>query len=432
MDMRAQNCVFQDAVSRLRRLGEEASVEDHVLNLLHNPKTFIQASLPVRMDNGSTEYFVGYRCRYNDTLGPTKGGIRFHSEASPSEVKALALWMTIKCAIAGLPYGGGKGGITVDPRALSKLELERLSRAYIRAMAEFIGPDTDIPAPDVHTNPRIMGWMQDEYETIRGRKVPAVITGKPINLGGSFGREEATGRGAFICTELLRDKFGRDPKTMTAAVQGFGNAGYHAARLLEQAGYKIVAISDSRSAIHCEDGLDVEAVWKVKQASTELKAVYGDSTVSESMHHAHHISHEELLGLDVDVLLPSALENSITLANVDNIRAPWIVEVANGPINSDAEHILDERGVLIVPDVLANSGGVIVSYFEWVQNRAGYPWTLKDVREKLNLRLTESFETIWNLKESTGSTMRSAAYTIALRRIEAVLEEQGSKNYFQN
>jgi glutamate dehydrogenase (NADP+) len=382
------------------------------------------------MDDGSTRYFTGYRCRYNDILGPTKGGVRFHPNVNSGEVQALALWMTIKCAVVGIPFGGAKGGVTVDPKSLSRMELERLTRAYMRAMVDFIGPDTDIPAPDVYTNARIMGWMQDEYETIRRGKWPAVVTGKPIALGGSEGREEATGRGAFLCIEALRRQHQREAKDIRVAVQGFGNAGYNVARLLQHAGYRIVALSDSHGGIYSEAGFDIHSVWQDKQQSRELHGVYCDGSVCHSVEHEK-ITNEQLLALDVDLLIPAAMENVITDNNVISIRAPWIVEVANGPITSSAEATLERRGTLIVPDVLANAGGVLVSYFEWVQNRAGYPWTLEQVNTRLQERIENAFQAIWDRHIHEERSLRNAAYTIALLRIEEALVIHGSKGYFQ-
>ena len=378
----AESDVFQDAIARLERLGRESGTSEELIDALRRPKATLEASLPVRMDDGSRRHFTAFRCRYNDALGPTKGGIRFHPDVSRAEVQALALWMTIKTAVVGIPYGGGKGGVIVNPKGLSPMELERLSRAYVRAMADFIGPDVDIPAPDVYTNERIMGWMVDEYETIQRRKAPGVITGKPIRLGGSLGRDEATGRGAFICIQELAKVRNLDPKQTKVAVQGFGNAGYHLARLLQQDGYKIVAVSDSKGAIFSEDGFDVESLNQHKQETRQLRGVYCEGSVCELVDHKQ-ISNEELLELDVDILVPAALEGVISTENATAIRAPIIVEVANGPIQASADEILFERGIQVVPDVLANAGGVTVSYFEWVQNRAGAYFELDEVRERL-------------------------------------------------
>jgi glutamate dehydrogenase (NADP+) len=421
--------VFEDAVARLVRLGREAGVSPELIDGLRTPEATLEASLPVRMDDGSRQYFTAYRSRFNDTLGPAKGGIRFHPGVTREEVQALALWMTIKTAVVGLPFGGGKGGVTVDPKALSPMELERLSRAYVRAMSDFIGPDVDIPAPDVYTNARIMGWMLDEYETIHRVKAPAVITGKPIRLGGSLGRDEATGRGAYLVIRELARAVGLDPKQTRVAVQGFGNAGYHVARLLQFDGYRIVAVSDSKGAIHSEGGFDVESLYQHKQETRTLRGCYCEGSVCELVDHAS-ITNAELLELDVDLLIPAALEGVITAENADRIRAPRIVEVANGPITGDADASLFDRGVQVVPDVLANAGGVTVSYFEWVQNRAGFYWTLEDVRARLEEIMTRAFAEVWELAEAEKRSLRSAAYATGLRRIEEGALAHGSREYF--
>jgi len=422
--------VYTDAVARLERLGAEAGVTPEVIAALRDPKSTLIASLPVRMDDGSRRYFRAYRCRYNDALGPTKGGIRFHPDVTLEEVQALALWMTIKCAVVGLPYGGGKGGVIVNPKALSRLELERLSRAYMRAMADVIGPERDIPAPDVYTNARIMGWMMDEYEAIHRAKTPAVITGKPIRLGGSLGREEATGRGAFLCIQELARVRKLEPSKTRVAIQGFGNAGYHVAHLLQDSGYRIVAVSDSQGAVYSEDGFDVDSLYQNKQETRKLRGVYCEGTVCQLVDHKR-ISNEELLELEVDILIPAALEGVIGPWNVDRIRAPVIVEVANGPVLGEVDAKLFEAGKIVVPDVLANAGGVTVSYFEWVQNRAGYAWTLEEVRARLTEVMKRAFWETWELASAKKSSLRSAAYTVALRRIAEAIHAHGTRDYFQ-
>jgi glutamate dehydrogenase (NADP+) len=422
--------VFEDAVARVERIGEAAGVAAEVVDALRQAKALLSADLRVRMDDGSTGHFPAFRCRYNDALGPTKGGIRFHPNVTIEEVQALALWMTIKCAVVGLPYGGGKGGVIVDPKKLSKLELERLSRAYMRAMADFVGPDTDIPAPDVYTNARIMGWMADEYETIQRRKAPGVITGKPILLGGSLGRDEATGRGAFIVIQEYAKRVGLEPAETRVAVQGLGNAGYHVARLLQEAGYRIVAVSDSKGGIHAEEGFDVESLFQHKQETRKLKGVYCEGSVCEVVDHDH-ISNEELLELDVDLLIPAALEGVIHADNADRIRARAIAEVANGPIEGSADEVMKEKGITVLPDVLTNAGGVTVSYFEWVQNRQGYAWTLQEVRDRLEQVMSNAFAASWQVREHDKVPMRDAAYIVALRRLAEAIESEGTYEFFQ-
>jgi glutamate dehydrogenase (NADP+) len=421
--------VFQDAVARLERLGEEAGVSPELVEALRKPMATLEASLSVRMDDGSQRHFSAFRSRYHDALGPTKGGIRYHPGVSREEVQALALWMTIKTAVVALPYGGGKGGVIVDPKALSPMELERLSRAYVRAMSDFIGPDTDIPAPDVYTNARIMGWMMDEYEKIHRRKAPAVITGKPVSLGGSLGRDEATGRGAYLVIRELARVRGMDPKQTRVAVQGFGNAGYHVARLLHHDGYRVVAVSDSKGAIFSEAGFDVDSLHQYKEETRQLRGVYCDGSVCELIDHDA-ITNEELLELDVDLLIPAALEGVINAHNAGRVRAPVIVEVANGPITGDVDQELFERGTCVIPDVLANAGGVTVSYFEWVQNRAGYYWTLEEVRSRLEEIMTRAFHSLWEAAQTKRISVRSAAYASALRRIEAAVLAHGTREYF--
>jgi len=424
--------VFSGARKRLQTLGQASGVSKSVIESLSRPRATHCASLPILMDDGSTQYFDAYRCQYSAHLGPCKGGIRFHPKVTQDEVQALALWMTIKCAVVDLPYGGAKGGVSVDPKVLSRMELERLSRAYMRAMADFVGPNKDIPAPDIYTNARIMGWMRDEFEVIKREKQPAVITGKPVNMGGSLGRDEATGRGAFLVTEFLRSKEGLAAEDIRVAVQGFGNAGYNIAKHLFDAGYKIIAISDSKGAIYDEAGLDVNKVKEFKDEFRSFGSDYCKRSVCDSVTHKT-ITHEELLALDVDLLVPAALENAITSKNVNDIKAKWITEVANGPVSAAADEVLHSRGVVIIPDVLANSGGVIVSYFEWVQNRAGYPWALEEVRSRMQEKLKASFDEMWLYQhKSEHTSLRAAAYAKALNKLEQAINLRGTKEYFSN
>lgn len=411
--------VFADAIRRLNAAVEHAHVDPEVVERLKHANQFLEVSIPLRMDDGTLQVFIGYRVRHDDALGPTKGGIRYHPSVNLSEVKALAFWMTFKCAVMGLPYGGGKGGITVDPRLLSKAELERLSRGYIRRISDFIGPETDIPAPDVYTNPTIMGWMMDEYSTIHRKRTPAVITGKPIAIGGSLGRDDATGRGAYYCIKELEKKRGWDPKAITVAVQGFGNGGQHAARLLHADGYRVVAVSDSKGGIHNPQGLDIPGVMRVKNESNVLKSSG-----------AKPITNAELLEMAVDILVPSALENVITAANASRIKAKVIIEVANGPTTADADVVLAKNGILVVPDILANAGGVTVSYFEWVQNRTGDSWTEDYVHTRLREIMSREFNAIHDLMGSLKTDMRTAAYVSALRRIGAAVECMGTSKFF--
>jgi len=421
--------IFEDAIRRLDRAFQYAQIGEEALLKLKYPKQVLQVSIPVRMDDGSLQIFTGYRVRHDDTRGVTKGGIRFHLDVNLAEVKALAFWMTFKCAVVGLPYGGAKGGVIVNPKELSRMELERLSRGFIEQIADFIGPEKDVPAPDVYTNAMIMGWMMDEYSKIHRERTPAVITGKPIPLGGSLGRDDATGRGAYYCIKELERKRGWDPDKIRVAVQGFGNAGQPVAQLLHSDGYRIVAVSDSGGGIQTDDGFDVPSLIQVKNESRRLRAVYCDGSVCEAIE-ADSITNEQLLELEVDVLIPAALENQITKNNADRIRAPVIIEVANGPITSDADKILNEKNVLVVPDILANAGGVTVSYFEWVQNKAGYYWTLDTVHQRLHEIMVREFNTVYRLMEEKHIDMRTAAYAVGLNRIGEAVESQGTALYF--
>ncbi len=424
--------VFKDAVSRLERIGEQAGVSPELIDSLRTPRSTHIATLPVRMDDGATRHFLAFRCRYSDVLGPAKGGIRYHPRVTQAEVQALALWMTLKCAVVGIPFGGGKGGVVVDPKSLSRLELERLSRAYMRAMADVVGPERDIPAPDVYTNARIMGWMADEYQTIHRARVPSVITGKPIALGGSLGREEATGRGAFLVLENLAKRRELNPSDTRVAIQGFGNAGSQVGRLLQEAGYRVVAVSDSKGGVYAEAGLDVEGLHHQKQSTCGLGRIYCEGSVCSCAGPigAEQITNDELLELDVEVLIPAALEGVIRSENVDRVRASIVLEVANGPVRSEADARLDERGILVVPDILANAGGVVVSYFEWVQNRHGYAWTLPEIRNRLERVLAGAFEDVWGVAKDEDCSLRSAAYVTALRRLEVAMAAQGTREYF--
>ena len=423
--------IFQDALKRLDQAFEHADIDEESLARLKHPKAILQVSIPVRMDDGSLEIFTGYRVRHDDTRGPTKGGIRYHPDVNLSEVKALALWMTCKCAVVGIPFGGAKGGVVVDPKVLSHLELERLSRGFIEQLGDFIGPETDVPAPDVYTNAMIMGWMMDEYSKLRRQHTPAVITGKPIPLGGSLGRDDATGRGAYHCITQLAAKRQWNPADVRVAVQGFGNAGQSVSRLLHNDGYRIVAVSDSRGGCYKPEGFDVPSLIHAKNETRRLKAVYCEGGVCEAVE-ADLITNEELLELDVDLLIPAALENQITRENAGRVKAPVIVEVANGPITSDADAVLCEKGTLVVPDILANAGGVTVSYFEWVQNKSGFYWPLDEVHERLERIMSTEFNALYDLMQEKNLDMRTAAYTHALSRIGTAIQSQGTQRFFAN
>ena len=429
--------LFAEAIRRLDRAGELAGTDPEVLERLRHPKATLQVSLPVRMDDGSLRVFEGYRVHHDTTRGPTKGGTRFHPDASMDEVKALAFWMTCKCAVVNIPYGGAKGGVVVDPKGLSPMELERLAREFVRRMGDFIGPDVDIPAPDVYTHTRIMGWMFDEYSALKGRHCPAVITGKPISLGGSQGRGEATGRGAYYCIKELERKRGWDPGEVRVAFQGFGNGAQSCARLLHEDGYRVVAVSDSKGGIYQDDpdagGFDVPSLIQVKNQTRQLEAVYCEGSVCERVD-AERITNAQLLELDVDILVPAALENQITAGedgNAQRVKAGVIVEIANGPTALDAEAILaKDPDRLVIPDILANAGGVTVSYFEWVQNRTGHYWPQGRVFDQLREVMSDAFNHVFQTRDRLDTDMRTAAYVVALERIGEAIADGGTQRYF--
>jgi glutamate dehydrogenase (NADP+) len=416
--------LFEQAVVALDRASRYATIDPEALEKLRHPKMVVQASIPVRMDDGSLRIFSGYRVRHDDTLGPGKGGIRFHPDVNLAEVKALAFWMTCKCAVTGLPLGGAKGGVAVNPKELSRMELERLSRGYMQSFADFVGPETDVPAPDVYTNERVMGWMMDEYSKIRRQRTPAVVTGKPVELGGSLGRDDATGRGAYYCIKELEKRRGWDPTEIRVAVQGFGNAGQHVARLLHADGYRIVALSDSQGGIYSPEGFDIPSLMKMKSETRRLMAVYCEGSVCELVD-AEQITNEEILTLDVDLLIPAALENQITAGNAGSVRAATIVEVANGPTTPEAETILAGRGVTVVPDILANAGGVTVSYFEWVQDLNRDHWSESVVNAKLKEIMVKAFQEVLAVARREQCNMRTAAYLLAVKRVADAMEMRG-------
>ncbi len=421
--------LFDQASERLAQAIAHLHISEDAIERLKSPKASLQVSIPVRMDNGTLKVFQGYRVRYNDLRGPTKGGIRFHPSVNMDEVKSLAFWMTFKCAAVNLPFGGAKGGVAVDPKQLSKFELERLSRGYIDAIADFIGEDVDIPAPDVQTNQTIMGWMVDEYSTIQRKLCPAAITGKPLSMGGSIGRETATGLGAFFAIETLMPLLKLQREQTTVAVQGFGNVGSAIADLMSKAGYKVVAVSDSKGGIYSAKGLDVPSIINYKQSTRKFQAVYCQDSVCNIVDHKI-ITNEELLQLDVDILIPAALENQVTEVNADKILAKYIFEVANGPVTPAADTILEKKGIMVFPDILINAGGVTVSYFEWVQNRSGFYWTLSEVNDRLKQSMVAETLRIWEIANEKQISMRTAAYVHALSRLSEAIEAKGTRDYY--
>ncbi|GAA0439614.1 Glu/Leu/Phe/Val dehydrogenase [Virgibacillus sp. AGTR] len=385
---------------------EKLGYPDEVFELLKDPIRMMTVRIPVRMDDGSIKVFTGYRAQHNDAVGPTKGGVRFHPDVTEKEVKALSIWMSLKAGIVDLPYGGGKGGIICDPREMSFRELEGLSRGYVRAISQIVGPTKDIPAPDVFTNSQIMAWMMDEYSRIDEFNSPGFITGKPIVLGGSHGRESATAKGVTICINEAAKKKGIDVKGARVVVQGFGNAGSFLSKFLHDAGAKVVGISDAYGALYDPEGLDIDYLLDRRDSFGTVTKLFNNT-----------ISNKDLLELDCDILVPAAVENQITGENADKIKASIVVEAANGPTTMEGTRILSERGILLVPDVLASAGGVTVSYFEWVQNNQGYYWTEEEIDKKLHEIMVKSFNSIYNTAETRRVDMRLAAYMIGVRKM---------------
>ncbi len=397
---------FQNALMQLSRANSVKQFPKDFLERISHPEREVRISIPIKMDNGDLQVFEGYRVEHNNARGPYKGGIRFHQDTDINEVKALAFWMSLKCAVANIPMGGGKGGVTVNPKELSKTELEALSRGWVRGMAPILGPEKDVPAPDVNTTGEIMGWMTDEYEKITGDMRKATFTGKPLGLGGSEGRSAATGMGGFYVFDVLRSKFNL-PESCTVVVQGFGNVGGNAAEIFENHGHKIVAVSDSKGAIYNPDGFSISALNEFKNTNGTVMNFPGSQA----------ITNEALLLLPCDVLIPAALENQITDVNASAIQAKFILELANGPITPEADEILYTRGIPVVPDILANSGGVTVSTFEWEQNLKNEKWSEVEVNTKMKNILDTETETIYNKSIELKTDMRRSAFIVALERI---------------
>ncbi len=401
---------YQNAMSQLDKVTKVKNFSAEFISKLRQPNRDIRISIPVKMDDGTQKIFEGYRVEYNNALGPYKGGIRYHPDTEINEVKALAFWMAIKCAVANIPMGGGKGGITVDPKKLSKGELERLSRGWVGKLSDILGPHKDVPAPDVNTTPEIMAWMSDEFEKITGDKTKATFTGKPIEAGGSEGRGPATGLGGFYVFDALRSELGL-PEKCNVVVQGFGNVGSNAAEIFTEHGHTVVAISDSKGGIYKKDGIDIKKLGEYKKNTGAISGFEGSTT----------ITNDELLELECDVLIPAAFENVITDANADKVRARAILELANGPITPEADEILFKKGIPVIPDVLANSGGVTVSYFEWDQNLKGEHWSEKEVFDKLRPMMEDAARKILGKAKENNTHLRIGAFILALERIQEKL-----------
>jgi glutamate dehydrogenase (NAD(P)+) len=413
--MSTRESIFDDMLQEFDGAARILNLEPGIWKILTHPKRQITVSCPVQMDNGEIEVFTGYRVQYNITLGPAKGGIRYHPGVSLDEVTALAAWMTWKCAVAHVPFGGGKGGVICDPSKMSRRELEALTRRYVAEIIDAIGPEKDVPAPDVNTNEQVMAWVMDTYSMHVGHTTTSVVTGKPLELGGSLGRHEATGRGVMIVTRESARHMGFDIQGATVAIQGFGNVGSISAALLSEIGARIVAVTDWKSGVYNGQGLDVQRL---------LDHVKRNQTV-EGFPGAEPITNQQLFALEVDVLIPAALENQITRENAPGVRAKIVIEGANGPTTPEAHRILHDRGVFVVPDILANSSGVTASYFEWVQDRYGYFWTEKEVNERLEGKMGEAFSAVLRTSLKYKVDMRIAAYIVAIERVATVTRMRG-------
>lgn len=388
---------------------------ENIYHILKKPIRVLEVSLPIRMDDGSLKNFTGYRSQHLDILGPTKGGIRFHPSVNIDEVKALSIWMSLKSAILNLPLGGGKGGVIVDPQQLSERELEELSRTYIRSITPIIGPQKDIPAPDVNTNPEVMGWMMDEFDKLRGYNVPGMLTGKPIIIGGSQGRLAATGRGVVFTIREAARVLGLDLKKSTAALQGFGNVGSMTAKFLHEMGVKVVGVTDARGGIYDEAGLNIP----------DLLAFVETGKPASDYPKAAPLTNEELFGLPVDILIPAAIENQITSETAPHIQAKIVAEAANGPTTPEGDSIMEKKGTFVIPDILCNAGGVTVSYFEWVQNAMNYYWKEEEVNKKLEERMIFGFKNVWKVREEQRCSMREAAYRVGIKHLVEALSARG-------
>jgi glutamate dehydrogenase/leucine dehydrogenase len=406
---------FENVLEQLDIAAEYLKLDQGVKDLLRQPKRIVTVSLPVKMDSGKTQVFTGYRVQYNDARGPFKGGIRYHPGVTLDEVKALSAWMTWKCSVADIPFGGAKGGVVCDPKKMSQGELERLTRRYAAAIANVIGPDQDIPAPDVYTNAQVMAWILDTYSLIKGHAVPGVVTGKPISLGGSLGRDTATGRGAAFCTREAAGVVKLPLKGATVAVQGYGNAGANYAIILEEMGAKIIAVSDSQGGVYNRKGIGAKRVLAHKERKGSVVGFPG----------AEAVSNDEVLETECDILCPAALENAITKDVAKRVRAKIIAECANGPTTPDADKVLDRNGVFLIPDILANSGGVIVSYLEWVQNLDRLYWTEDEVNSRLEQKITGAFRGVHQVAVKHGVSMRTGALIVGIGRVAEAVKTLG-------
>lgn len=420
---------FENYLANLKKTKEILGLSDTTVEQLSTPQNVIEEEIEITRDDGSKESLNAYRVQWNNARGPFKGGIRFHPEADMDEVKALAALMAIKCAVVDIPLGGGKGGVQVNPKELSQSEIEQVARAWAKTMAGHIGVDKDIPAPDVYTNPQVMAWMVDEYEKATGKSEPGVITGKPVELGGSLGRGTATAQGGVHVLEEMVQKKGLDRSQLKVAIQGFGNAGYNAAKILHGLGYVIVAVSDSKGGVYSPKGLDPQSIYRAKQEKGSLSGLYCDGSVCDTEKMTEDqvelMGSADVLTVDADIVIPAALDRAINAENASGIKAKIVLELANGPTTPEADEILEGNGVLVIPDVLANAGGVTVSYFEWVQNRQQFYWTEQEVQERLKPIMVNAFHSVWEMSQDKSISMRQAAFVTGAQRIVAAMQLRG-------
>ncbi|KPK78842.1 MAG: hypothetical protein AMJ89_00200 [candidate division Zixibacteria bacterium SM23_73] len=418
---------FLGIQKQFREIADVLNMESGIFQELRKPQRLVRFQIPVKMDNGKNKIFFGFRVQHNNILGPYKGGIRFHPDVSEDGVKALSMLMTWKCALVGLPFGGAKGGVIVEPRELKKGELEKLSRGYVKEIFPWIGPDIDIPAPDINTNPQIIAWMTDEYSKLKGEDSPAAFTGKPLKLWGLKGREEATGYGGVVILEKLKEKFDFKPKETTLAIQGFGNVGSNFARFAFEKGYQVLAVSEKEGGIFVEKGLDPKETLNCKEKNGKLAGCYCVGSVCD-LNYGEKITNKELLEMKVDVLILAAIENVITRENASRIKAKYIISMANGPIALKAQEILNKRGIIVVPDILANAGGVIASYFEWLQSKQRILWEKEKTYQELAKILEMSFEKVWGLSKTKNINLKKAANLIAVGRVAEAIRLRNKRS----
>ncbi len=419
--------LFENTIAQMQKAAKLMQLTPHIEELLSHPQRILEVSIPVKMDSGATKVFRGFRVQHNNVRGPYKGGIRFHPEVDMEEVKALSMWMTIKCGVVNIPLGGAKGGVIVDHTQLSARELEGLTRGYTRAIAPFIGPEQDVPAPDVYTNPQIMAWIADEYSMLQGRNKLGVVTGKPLAVGGSEGRNEATSQGGVYVLQEIVKNLGLNPKETRVVIQGFGNAGANVANLLDQAGFKVIGISDSKGGLYCEGGIHPQEAIACKREKGEVGECFvaGMEYTTNAGNACRKVTNAELLELECDILVLSALENQVTKDNADRVKAKFILELANGPTTPEADEILKAKNILVIPDILANAGGVTVSYFELVQNEANFYWSAEEVDQRLKAIMVSAWQHVDQLSKQYHCTLREAAFIAALKRLEEAMLARG-------